>query len=348
MLQSNSPDRSLIFLLGSQRSGTTWLANIFDASPKTLLFMEPFAPTFNILPEFPEASLFLEHSSPALDRLLREEMPKRLLRYKYLFFQRSLTDPAWFRVERSLDALVRYFGAFAPNLLFEHAHKFHLLNLNRTDNSFPGFPKETIPSTWVIKELRLAGKIPILLSAYPNARYVVIIRHPGATVHSIMTWFSRNKLGELQQDLDTYFEKIEAQRVARPYQGLIERCRNAGLAHRVALYWRINYETMYRKLKDNPLAKFVVYEQLAQEPQRTMTSLFSWLDLPWSASVSDYLAYSTSSLPKQITAITTVRDSAKEYRTWLNKIDEPTRRAVEEIVGTSHLMAWFSPYYSIE
>lgn len=306
--------------------------------------MEPFAPAYGIFPDFPEATFFLEQSSPAMDQLLREEMPRRLFRYKYLISERSLSNPAWFRVDRLLSNVVKRFGLFAPAWLLNRVRRFDALNLNRIDGSYPLFPKES-PSTWVIKELRFAGKIPILMSAYPDARYVIIIRHPSATVHSILTWFGRHRLVELRSALDTYLEKVEVQTAGAPYHPLIERCRNAGIAHKVALYWRISYETLYRQLKDSPLAKFVIYEQLALQPQETTSSIFSWLDLPWSDSVDDYLMFSSSSLPERVTALMTNRDSRRAYRAWLDSITASTSAAVEEVTGDSFLLPWFTPYY---
>ena len=98
---SYSPE-SLIFVLGCQRSGTTWLANILDSSPDILLFMEPFSIPFNIFPEFPEPSFFLDHSSPHLDHFLQTEFPTRLMQYKTLISKKSLYDPARFQMERRL------------------------------------------------------------------------------------------------------------------------------------------------------------------------------------------------------------------------------------------------------
>lgn len=341
----NDSNSSIVFLLGTQRSGTTWLANIFDASPHTLLFMEPFAPAYSLFPQFPEPSLFMKQSSPALDKFLRQEALDRLLKYKSLFFPCSVTASTWFRVDMFLSRLISKFGIFVPQFLFDRTRKFNLLNLNRTDRNYPVFHKEALPSTWVIKELRLAGKIPVLRSAYPQARFVVIIRHPAATVHSIMSWFQRHRLGELRQVLDTYLERIEVQIVAEPYRLLIERCRAGDLVHKVALYWRISYETLHNALKDDPLAPFIVYEKLAARPLETAEMLFSQLDIPWSNSVADYINHSTNTSLEKVTAITTVRDSTRAYRDWCDKISPETLRAVEEITGDSYLSDLFEPYY---
>ena len=100
MRETPSLPESLIFILGIQRSCTTWLANIFISSPDVLLFMEPFSPPYGIFPDPPHHFYFLERSSSFLDNLLCQQMPGRLLRYKSRVFQKSMTHPFWFRFER--------------------------------------------------------------------------------------------------------------------------------------------------------------------------------------------------------------------------------------------------------
>lgn len=124
---------SLLFVLGIQRSGTTWVANIFDASPDTLLFMEPFAPACGLFPDFPETGYFLNSAPPAITRLLRETMYRRLYRRKFLFLHRSLRSPSYFRFERGIARMAERFSKFAPWQLQRRVLQFSQLNLNRLD-----------------------------------------------------------------------------------------------------------------------------------------------------------------------------------------------------------------------
>ena len=100
--------KSLVFILGCQRSGTTWLANIFDASPDTLLFMEPFAPGYKIFPEFPAASIFLDNSSSELNHLLKVDMQARIYQNKSLLFGKSKMNPNLFHIELRLSKLFEF------------------------------------------------------------------------------------------------------------------------------------------------------------------------------------------------------------------------------------------------
>jgi hypothetical protein len=338
--------KPLIFLLGVQRSGTTWLANIVDASPDVFFFMEPFAPPSigGLFPELPEAAFFLETSSPYLDHILRQELPKRLLRNKTLWFPLAMTETGWFRIERWISQMGIRYGTLRHR---ERLLKFRNLSLNRMDAAYPLYPKKRDPAVWAIKELRLAGKIPVLLQAFPDAHFLVIIRHPCATVQSILQWFEQGRLGELKRDLHTYLDKIAVQNVAAPYHHLIARCRAGSLAQKIALYWRISYETMCRQLADHPGTCLLVYEHLATQPADLLRQVFGNVGIPWSGALDDYIAYSTSTTPEQAhtSAINTVRQSAVYYKAWTKKITETTQRDVLDMTGDSDLMAHFAPYY---
>jgi hypothetical protein len=341
------PAAAPIFVLGCQRSGTTWLANIFDSSPDTLLFMEPFAPGLGLFPEIPDAVSFLERSSAASDEWLRLEMPRRLLRYKKLLTERSLASPRWFRIERAAaNVVLGRAGRLAPWWVLERARRFEGLNLNRFAPEAPIVRKHSPPTRWVIKELRLAGKVALLRSAYPEARFVVIVRHPCGTVESMLRWFDQGRLRELSTQFLTYFERIETQRVAEPYRDLLVRARAGSPAQRLALYWRINYESLWRGLGDDPQAQFVSLEELSLRPSATVRRVFDGVGLPWRSSVESYLERSAhDTAPSRSHILSTSRDAANEYTSWVNRIDPQVRKAVDEVTSESRLMHWFAPYY---
>jgi hypothetical protein len=332
----------VVFLLGTQRSGSTWLANIFDASPEALLFMEPFAPAYGIFPEFPGASQFLDAPSPELTRLLKADMPARLVQYKSLFSDNSLYDPRAFRRERRLAELLR---RFTRGPLYRRAIRFQLLNLNRLDAAFAPPTKRAPAKMWAIKELRLAGKIPLLRDAYPDASYVVIMRHPAATAHSILSWFRRSRLGELRADLETYLDDLAAQPAGEPYAPQIQRCRAGTPAHLISLYWRVSYEVMLAQLAGNDRTQLLAYEALASDPAATARRVYTAAGGNWSPEQEAYLAHSTTGASDPESPITTRRNSTTYYRAWTEKIDADVRRAVDDITGDSPLLEHFEPYY---
>jgi hypothetical protein len=219
------------------------------------------------------------------------------------------------------------------------------MNLNRTDNQLPIYTKAHSPNYWVIKELRLFGKIPVLRSAFPNAHFVSIIRHPCATVQSILAMIEQGYLKELRRDLNTFFEKLEIQCTAQKYKNLINKFRYSNMAQRLALYWRISNEIMYHELIDCPTANNLVYEQLSQNPLTSIENLFAHIGLKVSTSTREYINFSSKSSKTKPTPISTIRDSANYYSSWKRTIDKTTRQSVLEVTKGSDLMSRFNSYY---
>ena len=335
--------RSPVFVLGTERSGSTWLANILDAAPSTVLFMEPFCVPVGLFADFPEPSFFLPEASSAMTQFLRHKMPSRLLRYKTFVLDSSISDPRMFKVDRALAAMARHSHL---RRVRNRARGFELLNLNRLDARARRYPKQASIEHVVVKELRLAGKIPLLRSAFPSARFVVLIRHPCATVNSILRWFERGRLQELRNTMDTYLDKIDAQSIGSAYRGEIEICRRGSLAHLLGLYWRISYETICKELRGHDQLIAIAYEELASNPMDVTKQLLAQLEIPWGASVEDYIEYSSGNDVANPSAVTTVRHSRTYYRQWQSEISTATREAVAETTEESALMSIFDDYYS--
>ena len=60
-----------IFILGSERSGSTWLANIFDAHPGVEFYMEPFADYAGIFPEVPGRNIYIDEVDHGMKQKVR-------------------------------------------------------------------------------------------------------------------------------------------------------------------------------------------------------------------------------------------------------------------------------------
>ncbi len=336
----------LTFLLGIQRSGSTWLTNILDAHEDTWVFMEPFAPDYGIFADFPETSLFLEESSPGIEQVLREKMPKRLLHYKQGVAPQTISSARWFRAQRGVLQLLLERRRLLPRTVAARLRKTELLNLNRMDADAPIVDKSVQPETWVIKELRLAGKVKLLAKAYPEARFVALIRHPCANVQAIDAWFRKGRLKELRRDLDGFVAKLSAQVVGQGYQRELELCRRGGELERIALYWRVHNEALQRSLADNPNALVLTYEELASAPEATARRVFAHCGLSASETALRYVRKSSTSDVQPGSPITTVRDSASHYRAWEKKISPALRERALEVVNGSSLLPLFAPFYT--
>ena len=91
-MNKNNPAHA--FILGCERSGSTWLSNVLDAHPDIEFFMEPFADYADLFPGFAGRNLYIEHQSDAMADVLSDGY-ENLLRNKYFLFYRREKSLHW-------------------------------------------------------------------------------------------------------------------------------------------------------------------------------------------------------------------------------------------------------------
>ena len=339
-------DKRLLFILGNQRSGTTWLSTIFDASPDTLLFVEPFAPQFKLFSTWPHEYLFINPDSATLQQILHAELPNLISR-KSFFYKRPDISRSQFLFETWIMELFFKMNLYLRSDRLRFAFQYHLLNLNRIRNQKTlFFQKSSSPSTWVIKDLRLSAKVSLLAEAYQSAAFILIARHPVAVIASILDWFDRGNLQELHANVQFYLDAIETQAIYTPYLDKIKRFKNGSLIEKLAIYWMITNETTLAQFETiaNP-SKLLIYENLASNPKATVEELFGFAQLPLTAPVQDYISFSTTGSPAKAGAVVTSRHSQTYYKQWRDKVSPELRETVLRVVENSPLFDQIEAVY---
>jgi hypothetical protein len=336
----------LVFVLGTQRSGTTWLANIFDSHPDCLHFYEPFAPAYGIFPYFPGEFVYLEPPATPVAARLRHDLPRLVERRSRLFDPVHATRRQ-FQVEAFLMGQLETWGRRAHLGAPPFAAQFNLLHLNRIgQHPVAYFPKSDHIRVTAIKEVRLYFKLPFLAATFPDARFVHVVRHPAGVVNSMLNFLKRGRLVEIREQINHFADTVGAQPRFAPYRPLLDRIRNAPLPDKLAAYWRVANETLANDLaaagdRGYPL----VYERLASDPLVRVEELLRWCGLPDCAATEAYVRDSSTSRSERKTVLDTNRVSATYYRDWVGKTPADVLRAVESVCADSPLMAEFGPYY---
>jgi hypothetical protein len=312
MMQPHAKMEPLTFLLGCERSGSTWLANIFDAHEDVELMMEPFAPHARLFPDFPPRHVRVAQSDPAIAELVRHGLESTLAK-KYSLSYR----PGRAVRLRTLDAaLVHGIGRVRRRLgdttpLW--ALRWELLNLNHAEIP-PALHirKHWPPAHFVVKELRVNLKVPVLRDAFPAARFVVIVRHPAAQLTSIRKWFEQGRLGELKASLAEFAHQVRTSAELehyRPWLGTGER------DDALVLWWFVNYETLLADLeRSNARALVIRHENISAHPESSARALFEFLDLPISPSVEAFVQASSGADPRTSSPVDTFRRSGEHSR----------------------------------
>lgn len=341
--------RPLVFLLGTQRSGTTWLANIFDSHPECLHYYEPFAPDYRLFPYFPHEFRHVALPATELAGRLRADLP-HLVSHRSKLFDPIHFTRRQFEIEASLMRNLERYGYRRYHIaMLRFAAQFNLLHLNRIGQQPIAFFEKSDIRLTAIKEVRLYLKVPFLAEALEHARFVHVMRHPAAVVSSMEHQMKQGRLIEIKAHIGRFVSEIRAQESLAHHEPVLARVREGNRADALAAYWRVANEQLEHDLASLPRRSLsLVYEQIASDPLARVERMFAWCGLSMSDATDAYVRASSTSRTDRRTALDTNRVSATYYRDWVAKVSPEVLASVERVCGDSALMARFAPFYERE
>lgn len=324
-------DRPL-FVLGVERSGSTWLANILDAHPKSQLYLEPFAPQVRAFSDFPDRLVYLRGLNPFLEEHLEIEVGK-LADYKYSLFQRRGDS----RLKRKLvygvvyplcDAAARAFHALGYGWS-PRVRRFKNLNKNRIENpELNQFSEVSEPNLTVLKEVRLNFKVGVINKLWPTARILVIVRNPLSQIASILRLLGQNSLHELRGALYVFLEHTRQCLRFQKYHDILTELDGESLVHRATAYWFLNYGTLIEDLEREGMTYQIVrHETLSRAPHPEREKIIDFAGLTEQGATQEYVDFSSRATNRVRSAMDTQRDSKRYYLEALRNVEEEVRTA---------------------
>lgn len=326
--------RHMLFLLGVERSGSTWLANIVDSCRDVLLYMEPFTEVADLFRGWPDRLTYLSDAGPFLGDQVRETLAG-LPRYKH-FGAESPGSPGWLRranwVGQNLARAVYDRLGAGQN---RSRLRFRELNLNRVGNpEVFEFDKVDTPTTVAVKELRLNFKVRMLAELFPEAPACVIIRNPVSQIDSVLRQIERDRLVYLKQFLGGLFESLEGQRRFEVFEPAIDALPDDDLVARAVAYWFINYSTVIEDLRETGGSwQLVRHEELCEAPFAEAETLFDFAGLEYGDQTRDYVRQSSQTPAGSAGPTATTRESASYYRRALDQVDDDVRDRIWRYAG---------------
>ena len=320
------------FILGCERSGSTWVSNILDVHPDVEFIMEPFADYAKIFPGFPDRNVYLLSSNNDLMKVI-EEGYFGLPKIKYPFFYKRGRSVFL----HTVDSTVRYFygkvcqviNAF-PGIKWS---QFDLLRLHLLEVPISEQIKKNINCRLTVtKELRLNFKLGALSQSLPKAKYVITIRHPGAQISSILKLFKLGHLGELRRSLYSFLDSVYGGKRFEKYHGLQSIIdSNSEIEDILLVWWIVNYEILIEDCKLNELDYQLIYhEDLSSDPTGGFEKIFSFLGLDYPEVAKQFVV--TMSTQKNHTAqsaVDTRRDSTTYFKNSILKVDPAISERME-------------------
>lgn len=318
------------FILGVERSGSTWLANIVDAHPESQLYMEPFAPRIEMFPDFPDRLMYLGETNRYLRKHVQEGF-EHLKRHKYpRFHRRGESRLKRFLVYRVLFPVSEFTTLGAQVLGFERplAHlRFKNLNKNRIENPELNRLSETAEASLVaVKELRLNFKVGVIADLWPKSRTLIIVRNPLSQIASILRLLKKGMLHDLRSAVHAVVEHTRGGRRFDSYEDALAALDADNLVHRVTAYWFLNYATLLEDLARHDLAYCLVrHETLCRAPQEQRQTVLGFLGLPDDPQTERYVQWSTHSTNQVDSVMDTQRNSQTYYLETLHEVDDEIR-----------------------
>lgn len=263
---------SLIFILGSPRSGTTWIGKIFDSNPDVIYRHEPDVMlTGNPIPHIcndinqykEQAIAYVKKLSCGSDVRSNGKPP---------IFSKSYRNTFLSAIRDTYIYALRYGGSVVPAL---------------NAWAIPDFTGNSQPRV-VIKSVGALGRAGLFLAASPQSRFIHVLRHPCGHVGSVLRGQQLNKmrpfpLGFVTADTAAIYGMTQEKLEAMP------------VVEQAAWRWVILNHKAMQDTQGNPGVMTLVYEDLCAAPAEITRKLFAFAGLDWQPQTEAFLTSSTSS-----------------------------------------------------
>lgn len=261
-----------IFIVGAPRSGTTWLAKIFDSHPDVLYRHEPDH----------DLPLPADPTRADVQELVAKWCANTRLRTaaKRPFFHKNWQSaPAmWLRAGMS-NAMTAI--ACLPGMR-ERSRRWSLPDLGHT-----------ACARIVIKTVESCDGIGMVTRQFPESRVIVILRRPRAQVFSMMRGARQGRF-ELRKDGALPIHEARAMVHAAQYG--IDSAAFFALpdAAKYAWNWVAFNETLEQGIAGQTNAMTVLYENLSRQPELVSRQLLEFTGLPWNPQTEAFIRASSS------------------------------------------------------
>ena len=274
--------RRLILLFGKPRSGTTWLGKIFDSHPDTLYRHEP--DSLRGLSDIPQHISSAEYESY---RKEIEEFISRLtsLRSAKICAKLPLFPKSYYSGLRFFFFRLNAIGAKVATRFGAEIPVYSFVNFKTIAN---------LPIAW--KSTESLGRLGAIMRLHPNARCIILVRHPCGYVSSILRGEAQRSFTSRLPHAEDWgvFEKLLTTKQAQARGLTISDIKQMNPVERLAWRWLLFNENAMDDTDGIPSCKVVRYEDLCTDPLNVTKQMFDHVGLQWSEQTAGFLARSTA------------------------------------------------------
>jgi hypothetical protein len=308
--------KNVILVLGAPRSGTTWLAKVFDSHPDVIYRHEP-----DTILRSDRIPVICTSASPPTTPQEVHDYLARLLMVRNLKTTGSLplfrkrfrrTSMEWLRTLTILGA--KFAARGIGSAKFSDITIPDFVNLRQAD---------TI--SYVLKSVSARGRIRAFSENLPCSRIVFLIRHPCGQVASTLNGIAGRQFERTVPFAEVLLtdesRELGLTRIMFEKLDLLEQC---------AWHWAILNQKAANDLPGPDRATTVRYEDLCAAPESGIRELFQFTGLNWNRQSARFVEKSTTADDgKGYYRIT--RNSLSAAQKWRTTLDKGSQQKIVDI-----------------
>lgn len=311
-----------ILLLGEPRSGTTWVGKIIDSHPDVIYRHEPDLTRDGsvlpfIIPE-QDTAQYVDIARKIFSELLANPTLRSVGQQP--FFPKSYHAPG-IRALRT--------GVTAALMGIRSTTNWRSLN----DLYIPDLLSASHPPhlRYVLKSIAAAGRAGVLRLAFPNAKFIVLLRHPCGHVRSVLEGRRRDMF-----EPDNIVKLVAELPNAQCYDLTFETLRSASELELVAWRWALRNELTLSGLRNSDDYDVVHYEAICEDPLGETRNLFKSLDLSWHPQTEQFIRESTAYKGSE-RYYRVFRDTSATASKWRTELTDGDQQSILNIVAQTSL-----------
>jgi hypothetical protein len=320
-VNESTPQKRIAAVLGTGRSGTTWLGSIINAHPQIAYRFEPFhrASEGSKVRGIMDSMTAGDFTRKKNTELYNELIYANPLTVKAPFFPKEGTSVKGIELTWKASRILPF---LAP--LFSKLYT----------------PRDT--PLLVFKEVTFEDQMECLL-ALKEIPVVYLVRNPSATVASLLRGQAGGKMPRGRLTVIDSLLKKHSPDLAEQFSGQVNSMDDLELN---ALLWRIDTEKAIRAIDKYSHGYLLTYEQLCDDAHTHVRRICSEFDMDFHPQIEQFLdtlynrSTSTDSTPKDVrdNYFTVFRDPRKTKDAWKKNWSNENERKVMRIVANSATM----------
>jgi hypothetical protein len=311
----------MIIILGSSRSGTTWLGKIFDSHPDVIYLHEP-------------DSILVNREIPF--QVNEDELEEYITSASIYISQ--LLDVKNIKVSGSLPMFKKNYRNALMHL-FRNTYVYSSKTLQRCIGAgklrtigVPDLFSEEKKSTCrhVIKSVDSLNRAHLFSRAMPNAHILHLIRHPCGYVASRLRGIKLSLLGS-----STFMASISRMPEARKRGLTLDYLERLSVEEQLACHWMIQNEKTINDMEGEDNYKLVIYDELCQNPIQVTKALFRFSALDWNSQTEEFIRLCQNARNGKKGYFQVIRNPAKAAFQWKNELDRSQISRIMDFVADS-------------